>query len=537
MGWFAVRKLPLGIQSFRKIVESNCVYVDKTQFIYELINSESYYFLSRPRRFGKSLLLDTLAEVFNGGKELFKGLWIYDSGYSFEEHPVLRIDMSNIANETPETLKNELMIVLGRRAIQEGLSIDVETPSAMFKTLIEELCSKYSQRVVVLIDEYDKPVLDNLHDLGIAEANRNVIRGFYGVLKSMDPYLRFTFITGITKFTKTSIFSGLNNLYDITLDKKYATICGVTIEDLGKCFSEHIEGLAPLEYFRRYSSINAGILAWYDGYSWDGESRVINPYSLLSFFTRKEFSGFWYASGTPKFLVDIIKNDPSVYTNLKNFKMTELMLDSSDIDDIDAELLMFQTGYLTVKEKKHTGDEYVYILDMPNNEVRKAFDLHVLTAFSGKGQPRVKHAQMEIDDALREGDLQRMLELLRGLFASIPYQLHIDREAYYHSIFYAVMSVLGFDIDVEISASRGRIDAVLELDNNIFVMEFKYKDCAPGAGQETKRKLFDEALTEGMKQIKDMRYAGKYAGSGKSVCMAVFAFLGRDEIEMIAETV
>jgi hypothetical protein len=221
-----LKKLPLGIQNFRKIVDGNYVYVDKTRYIYDLISNASYYFLSRPRRFGKSLLLDTIAEAFSGDRELFKDLWIYDSDYSFEKHPVIRLDMSNIANKTPETLENELTITLKQRVAQEGFDVGFDSPSAIFKTLIEMLHEKYSSRVVVLIDEYDKPILDHLQDTETAEANREVLRGFYGILKSMDPFLRFTFITGVTKFTKTSIFSGLNNLLDITMTTAYSNICG-----------------------------------------------------------------------------------------------------------------------------------------------------------------------------------------------------------------------------------------------------------------------------------------------------------------------
>jgi len=532
-----MKKLPLGIQSFRKIISGDYVYVDKTQYIYNLINNASYYFLSRPRRFGKSLLLDTIAEVFSGDKELFRGLWIHDSDCSFEKHPVLRLDMSNIANDTPEVLKSSLLDALRSREKEEGFDIGSNEPSGVFKDLIKTLYGKFNKQVVVLIDEYDKPILDHLHDIETAEANRAVLRSFYGILKSMDPFLRFTFITGVTKFTKTSIFSGLNNLYDITLDEKYANICGVRTGELDKYFDEHIRNLLVTEHPDSYYDIRDRILEWYDGYSWDGKTRVINPYSILSFFTRKEFASFWYASGTPKFLMDLIKTDPGIYTSLKNFRITEVMLDSSDIEEIDAELLLFQTGYLTVKNKTTIGYEPVYILDMPNNEVKKAFDFHVLTAFSGRGQPRVKQAQIDIGEALRAGDLQKLLDILKGLFASIPYQLHIDREAYYHSIFYAVMSVLGFDMDAEVSASKGRIDAVLECEDKVYVMEFKYCDCAPDAEPDIKRKLFDKALDEGMAQIKDMGYADKFAGSGKSICLAAFAFLGRDEIEMRTDTV
>jgi len=444
--------------------------------------------------------------------------------------------MSNIANDTPITLKNELSIELKKRAKEEGFNIDYDTPSALFKTLIEALYNKYGQGVVVLIDEYDKPILDRLNDYDIAEANRDVLRGFYGVLKSMNPYLRLTFITGITKFTKTSIFSGLNNLFDITFTRKYSNICGISAEQLEEYFADHMEHLSSLAEFGQYENIHDEIITWYDGYSWDGKTRVINPFSLLSFFSQERFECFWYASGTPKFLVELLKKNPRVYTKLSNLKITELMLDTAELSEISAELLMFQTGYLTVKEILPVKGITVYLLHMPNFEVRDAFNLHVLTAFTENSQSFVKSAQIEIDDALLKGDLTKVLAIFKGLFASIPYQLHIGQEAYYHSIFYAVLNLLNFQIDAEVSVSGGRVDAILELVDFIYVFEFKYVDCAPDASSETKQKLFTDALNDGMRQIKDKGYANRYTGGSKTINLVAFAFLGRDEIGMQMES-
>ena len=272
-----MKRLPLGIQSFKKIIEGDYVYADKTRFIYDLINGASYYFLSRPRRFGKSLLLDTISEAFSGDKELFKGLWIYDSDYAFPKHPVIRLDMSSISNKTPEVMEKDIMLTLRGKIRDEGFDIADGSPANMFMQLIEHLHRKYNQRVVVLIDEYDKPMLDHINDIPTADGNRQALRGFYGILKSMDPHLRFTFITGVTKFTKTSIFSGLNNLRDITMMEKYANICGVTTQDLGTYFSDHMEYISNLEDFSHFESVHDEILKWYDGYSWDGKTRVINP--------------------------------------------------------------------------------------------------------------------------------------------------------------------------------------------------------------------------------------------------------------------
>ena len=527
-----VKKLPLGIQSFKEIASQDYIYIDKTQYIYQLLNDARYYFLSRPRRFGKSLLLDTINAVFEGDKHLFKGLRIYDSDYNFESHPVLKLDLSNISNESPDALKESLLSALKKRVRIEKLDIDERIPSDLFKHLIEDLYIKYGRTVVVLIDEYDKPILDHLGNIKVAEANRQILRSFYGILKSMDSYLRFVFITGVSKFIKTSIFSELNNLADITLTKKYANICGVATDDFNQYFCEHINYLSGLDDFKPIENIHERILSWYDGYSWDGRTKVLNPFSLLNFFMQERFSSFWYSSGTPKFLMDIIKNNPGAYMNLKNLEITELTLDTADINQISIEPLLFQTGYLTIKKVITTDAAPVYLLDLPNFEVREAFNLHVIASLTESGDVRTGQAQIAIKKALQNGDLQKIRDILKSLFASIPYQLHIDREAYYHSIFYAVMNILGFDIDVETSVSKGRIDAVLMLNDKIYIMEFKYADCTPDLVEDKKKAVVDDLLTKAMDQIKKREYAAKYIGSGKIVYLAAFVFSGRDEIEM-----
>ena len=530
-----MKELPLGLQSFRKIIRGGCVYVDKTQYVHELIKRDGYYFLSRPRRFGKSLLLDTISEAFSGDKELFKGLYIYDTDYPFEKHPLLRLDMSNIINESPEILKKEIADELMLRVEEECFDLDYDSPSTIFKNLIRKLYGKYKKGVVVLIDEYDKPILDRIGNMEIAEANRDVLRGLYGVLKSMDPFLRFTLITGITKFTKTSVFSGLNNLTDITLLKDFSCICGIPVDELQKYFGEHIKSLASVEELKCYSSIADEILAWYDGYSWDGRNRVINPYSLLSFIKAEEFSSFWFETGTPKFMMDLIKQQPEGYTNLTSFEIGDFALNSFDIDNIEIEPLLFQTGYLTVKDILRDYRSIAYLLDIPNLEVRDAFNMHILATFTESGAKSAETAYRRIEKSLRSGDLQDMLQTLRNLFASIPYQIHIKREAYYHSIFCAIINLFGFRLEAESQVATGWMDAALEYGDKVYIVEFKYKSCKKDATEEEKQVLFKEAMDEAMGQIKDRGYAKKYVGSGKTVYLAALAFLGRDDIEMRVE--
>ena len=527
-----MKKLPLGIQNFREIIREDYIYIDKTKYVYDLLNSVKSYFLSRPRRFGKSLLLDTIGEVFSGDRELFKGLWIYDSDYAFPKHPVLRLDMSNIANKTPEILERELTDEMLKHIGSEGFKINSDIPSNLFKNLIESLYKKYGQGVVVLIDEYDKPILDHLLDIDTAEANRMVVKSFYGILKSMDPFLRLTFVTGVTKFTKTSIFSEMNNLLDITLTREYANICGIPVDELDEFFHEHIEHLAGMEDFREIDDLRGEILDWYDGYSWDGKTRVLNPFGLLSFFMQKRFESFWYASGSPKFLVDLLKTKPASFLLLHDLMLRESALDSFDIRRIGAPSLLFQTGYLTVKEIMPGTGSRPYRLGIPNREVREAFNINIIAEFTESGGDATESAYLGLKEALQASDLGRVRDILKSLFASIPYQLHVDAEAYYHSIFYAIMNLLGFDIAAEVSVSGGRIDAALEMGDKVYVMEFKYRRCPPEASPEEKRALFDKALEEGLKQVAENGYADKYAGSGKDIVQAVFAFLGRDDIEM-----
>ena len=530
-----MRPLPIGIQSFKEIITGEYVYVDKTRYVYELLNDAKYYFLSRPRRFGKSLLLDTISEVFQGDKELFKGLWIYDSDYTFKKHPVIRIDMSNIANKSPDVLEESILSYLKTCYSNEGFILNERICSDAFRNLIYLTYEKYKERVVVLIDEYDKPMLDHIDDIKIADENRKVLSGFYDILKSMDPYLQFTFITGITKFSKTSIFSALNNLRDITLAEDFAGICGIPTDSLSEHFEEYITELAQHNRFKLCDSIPDEILAWYDGYSWDGYAKLLNPFSLLSFFSDKRIGSYWYATGTPRFLIEIIKKKPESYVSLKNMRITEPALNTFDIERIEIEPLLFQTGYLTVTDVVETKGLPIYVLDIPNNEVRAAFNMQIVSALTESGDVRANQAQIDIGLALESGDLHKMLDILRGLFASIPYQLHVKEEAYYHSIFYAVMTLLGFDMDIEVSTSRGRIDAVLELDDKVYVMEFKYEKCPSDTNAEEKKTLFETVLDDAMKQIYDRGYCDKYKGSGKTIYKAAFAFLGRDEIEMRVE--
>ena len=529
-----MKRLPVGIQTFREVIEDNHVYVDKTMFIHQLITEGKSYFLSRPRRFGKSLLLDTIAEVFKGNKELFKGLWIYDSGYDFKCHPVVKLDMSSFETITPEVFGNSLKLHLLKEVKDENIDYNDETAPALLSALIRGLCKKHGQKVVVLIDEYDKPILDHITKVELAEKSRAIVRGVYGILKSLDSYIEFIFITGVSKFTKTSVFSSLNNMDDITMQKKYANICGIPVDDLETYFGDRIKEMA--ESFSRYPNLSEKILEWYDGYSWDGITRLLNPFGLLSFFQARQVKSFWYSSGSPSFLIELLKSKPESIPELGIVTISEDALDAIDVGRLETSSLLFQTGYLTVEKVLYDYDWPEYVLKIPNLEVKEAFFRHITAGLAEKEYIFTENKYRQMRTALSEGDLKRVQAILQSLFSSIPYQLHVAAEAYYHSIFFVIMNVLGFKIDAEVSTARGRIDAVLELPDKVYVFEFKYENCPQDADEETRSKTAKKALERGMEQITERGYGEKFRESGKAIHFAVFVFLGREHIEMEAST-
>jgi len=376
-----MKDLPIGIQTFRKIIDGGYIYADKTRYIYNLLKGTNCYFLSRPRRFGKSLLLDTIAEALSGDKGLFRGLWIYDSDYDFKKYPVIRLDMTQMETGSADALKESLYDQINEYIEGENFQISTKLLARRFRSLILSLHRKYGERVAVLVDEYDIPVLDHITEIETAEANRTVIKNFFRVLKGLDAHLHFVFFTSVSKFTRTSLFSELNNLQDITMSNDYANICGFTHTDLTELFSGHLKAmngigiLPPLSEWGA-DSIREQIYNWYDGYSWDGETRVFNPFSLLNFFKAKRFKAYWFESGSPGFLIKLIRQDPANYRNADGAVMNEAALDAMDIGSLSAVSLMFQTGYLTIgKIEQQINRLARYTLVTPNLEVRAAFSI------------------------------------------------------------------------------------------------------------------------------------------------------------------
>jgi hypothetical protein len=381
-----MKRLPIGIQTFRDVVDGDCVYADKTEYVHKILTERGAYFLSRPRRFGKSLFVDTLREAFSGDSALFSGLYLSEStDWAFDKYPVIRLDMSAVSSGSPDILERGLCIALDEVAFLENLQLPDYPAKERFSRLILSLEKKYGRKVVVLIDEYDKPILDNLMDADTAQAMREVLRGFYSVLKSSGESIHLVFITGVSKFAQASIFSGLNNLRDITLSTEFANICGFVDSDLEVLFSEHIADLPGDLYTEEggkqlglsATSLKDAIYEWYDGYSWDGKSHVFNPFSLLLFFKEKQFRNYWFASGTPKFLLDLITQRPEEYLIPDAFEMSLNGNDVIDIGRIPIVPLLFQTGYITVAEVKGVSPALSLKLDMPNYEVRHAFNTYL----------------------------------------------------------------------------------------------------------------------------------------------------------------
>jgi hypothetical protein len=493
-----LKKLPIGIQTFSEIIKEGHVYVDKTKYIYDLVKSGKVYFLSRPRRFGKSLIVSTLRELFSGNKDLFKGLYIYDKWDWSEKYPVIIIDFSEISNENPEVLKSSLSIFLDRVAKRYSISLISQEIGNKLSELIEEVHNLFNQRVVILIDEYDESIIDNLEDLNIADANRKVLKKFYKVLKSSDEYLKFVFITGVSKFSNTSI-SGLNNLEDITLDEKYANICGYTHDELEDSFKEHIIELGKKESLN-YSETLDKINYWYDGYSWDGKNNLYNPQSTLLLFKKKEFNNYWFETGTPTFLIDTLKRENRLQSVVEPVITNKNDLNTFDMNNINSSTLMFQSGYLTIKEKRKTYDIFEYVLDLPNFEVKDSLINYIMLAFTNSTTDYLSKLRKKTYHSILKQNPEELTKTLKEIFNQIPYIIKGNKENFYQSILIVILYLFGIEVQGEVMTHTGRIDLVLKINKQITITEIKY----------SQKKTIEIMLKEAFNQIKDQEYYNKY---------------------------
>ena len=492
------RKLPIGIQTFRKVREGHCYYVDKTLHMQWLANESAHYFLSRPRRFGKSLFLDTLKELFEGNEALFRSLAIHDHWDWSERNPVLRLSFGSGHFFEPNGLDAETTSLLRGMEEKAGISAHPQdsTP-ARLRRLIQTLHEREGQRVVLLVDEYDKPILDALEGAPeVARANRDYLRGLYAVVKDCDAHLRFSFITGVSKFSKVSLFSGLNNLNDITLDPRFSTICGYTERDLDEVFGPELPGLD-----------REAIRDWYNGYGWLGEEKVYNPFDILLLFDRRRFGSWWFETGTPKFLVDTLYRRRVSAPALDETVASDELLSTFDVDYIATEALLFQTGYLTIVGETDLGGRVRYRLGYPNREVRQSLNEHLLRHLVRDASQQERHGD-RLYELLEANDFAGLKDLVHAFFASIPYAWYTSNdiaryEGFYASVFYAYFASLGLDIAVEDCTNHGRTDMTVRFNGNVYIFEFKVVELG-GEGSA-------------MAQLKARRYAEKYLSSGEPV--------------------
>ena len=503
----ARRKLPIGIQTFREIREEGYYYVDKTAWVRRLVDGGKYYFLSRPRRFGKSLLLDTMKELFEGREELFRGLAIHDRWDWNVRCPVVRLDFGSGNYKDPDWLKEDVTDQLGH--LEESAGVDARSGSgpARLRHFVRALHESAGERVVVLVDEYDKPILDALEAPKVARANRDYLRGLYSTLKSSDAHIKFALLTGVSKFSKVSIFSGLNNLIDITLDPGYSAVCGYTDGDLDTVFAPELPGLDREE-----------IRHWYNGYCWRGNEKVYNPFDVLLLFRSREYKAHWFETSSPKFLIDALMHRRVSTLNLDRMTGDEALLSAFDLDAMAIEALLFQTGYLTVLDHENRNGVIRYRLGYPNREVRQSLNEHLLMALLPDDAQRLAR-----DGSLREllaaRDFAGLEASFRSIFAGIPYQWRVkndiqEYEGYYASVVYSCFAAQGLDLIAEESSSTGRADMTVRLDDHIYVFEFK--------------PVRKEATGEALAQLKEKGYADKYRRLGQTVHLIGVEFSRED---------
>jgi len=484
-------KLPIGLQNLREMRTQGYVYIDKTAHVARLAEEGKYYFLARPRRFGKSLLVDTLAEAFVGGRELFTGLYLENHWDWSRKYPVLRFDFGRGEAHTPAALEGKIAYQINTQA--EALQITLTEPEIgnRFDQLVTRLAETASTPVVVLVDEYDKPILDNLTEPEIARAMRGVLKNLYSVLKGLDRHLRFVLLTGVSKFSKVSLFSGLNNLEDMTLDPRAATLCGYTHAELISGFADYLDGV-DLEELQR----------WYNGYNFMGEP-VYNPFDVLLYLRHREFKPYWFETGTPTFLIDQLRARQIHLPTLERLWLGEELLGRFDVEGIEPETLLFQTGYLTIQERIWEFDSYRYRLGYPNREVRVSLPRAVLNGYVPDIMAKERTRDC-IARALQQDDPAALEPAFQAFFASIPHNWYrrnnlAGYEGYWASLVYCLFAALGVETRAEEVSHLGQVDLVIEYQGRVWLLEFKLDDADGG------QRALDQIKTKGY----HLRYAGQ----------------------------
>ncbi len=484
-------KYPVGQQSFEQLRDGGFLYVDKTQYIEKIVNGSQYYFLGRPRRFGKSLFLSTLKSFFEGRRVLFKGLYIDSVDWDWEPYPVIYLDL-NISRFQDDS---DLIKILQNRLSYWEHQYGVETvehnmtdTSVRFSNLIRAAYEHTGKSVVILVDEYDKPLVNNLHERQRFEMYRNLLTDLYSNFKSSAQYIRLVFLTGVSRFGKLSVFSGLNNISDISFDNAFAAVCGITEIELTENFRQGIADMAMAEN-QSEAEITRLLKKWYDGYHFCRQSPdIYNPYSLLCAFAKKEFNNFWIQSGTPSLLLEQLKRTHTDLEKLMNIEASETSLAGLDLDRINPVALFYQTGYLTIKDYDRRGK--IYRLGIPNEEVKEGFMEYILPAYADLHSEDARVFSYRFLRDLEDGQVDEFMKRLKSMFAGIPYDLQIEMEHDVRNALFILFTLIGIEVNAEVKTSDGRIDILVRTDRFVYIMELKYDKTADEALEQIKRKEY-----------------------------------------------
>ncbi|MCQ2295495.1 MAG: ATP-binding protein [Bacteroidales bacterium] len=494
-----LQRLPIGIQGFEGLRNDGYLYVDKTRQVYELAHTNRYYFLSRPRRFGKSLLLSTIKCYYEGKRELFDGLYISTVEKEWKKHPVIYIDLNTEQYDTPEALVNKLNTIVCQQESVWGAEPSERSLPTRFEGVIRRAHEKTGLRTVILVDEYDKPMLQAIGNAGLQEAYRATLKGFYGALKSMDEHIQFAMLTGVTKFGKVSVFSDLNNLKDISMDCRYYDICGITEEELLKNFPAQIDRLAEANKLTRDECVER-LRQRYDGYHFEETAPgVYNPFSVLNTFDRLKFGSYWFETGTPTYLAYLLRTHNYNLEQMATCQTSAKVLNSIDANSTNPIPVIYQSGYLTIKGYDERFQTYT--LGFPNQEVEEGFVDYLMSYYTPISESDTAFNIQRFVMDVEAGRTEQFLERLRSLFADTPYELIKDLENHYQNVVWIVSKLMGFYVQAEYRTSRGRIDLVLKAPQYCYVMEFK----------------LDGTAEEALAQIKDRNYTLPFQLDGQQI--------------------
>ena len=494
------QKLPIGIQSFEDLRNKEFKYVDKTAIVYKLVTEGKYYFLSRPRRFGKSLLLNTFESYFLGKRELFKGLAIEQLEHDWTEYPVLHLDLNTQVYDTPQALVDILNEHLCRWENSFGSNVSENSLGLRFMGIIRRACEKTGRQVVILVDEYDKPMLQAIGKPELQDAYRATLKGFYGALKSMDGCIRFAFLTGVTKFGKVSVFSDLNNLNDISMDAAFHEICGISEQELRANFGVEVAELAE-KLGKSVDETYAVLRENYDGYHFCNEKLpgVYNPFSLLNAFYKGEIGAWWFETGTPTYLMELLKQHDYVLPDLEHEEPDADTLNSVDIASTNPIPVIYQSGYLTIKG--YDPDFELYRLGFPNREVKQGFLKYLMPYYANTVQGKSGFEISRFVRSLREGDIEGFMERLQSFLSACPYELEPEQERHFQSVMFILTALCGYYVEIEEHTNKGRMDMTIKTKDYIYIFEFK----------------FNKSAEEALAQIDEKGYAERFQSDGRSI--------------------